>query len=487
MSVSLPVGVAIPMRVLRRLFMTYAKYHRIDVRMWPLDFLKNWPPRANVVGMDIVLSGVATAPFWTATGPFIPPNGTDYFTRRRRLIPGPPDIAPAGRYPLRYSYQVSRDDGHPKLTLLVPPAPPNLSRVASQSPPDQPPRKRQNQAAFVEVPTLTLPRAVSYSVGRPPFTSSGASVGSNKGKAAAGSPATPSTLGAGAAPPELTAHFLVACVGPDFEYFPACDLCRGTCRMKGTKTTGGSVGMGACVDCHQKKKRCSLVDGVFHEGGVYVQFAGVSERDDRMAEARVVSAVASRAIYAKWGDGSLPTLLNSAQLQAARSRAKDAVFPLPRSVSRPVVPALVSTASSSALQTTPSSASRLPRLPPASRAPPPSTSPPLTSLPPFASPAGVHRTSSTSSSNYSLTQAEFEQLQRDMSASSKAYAAANQSIRDAQGHLLVMKRSHDSISSLMERAGVASVASDDGVEEVDPPAASSSRPRRSTRSKKQNN
>lgn len=91
--------------------------------------------------------------------------------------------------------------------------------------------------------------------------------------------------------------------------------------------------MGACVDCHQKKKHCSLVDGVFHEGGVYVQFAGVSECDDRMAEARVVSAVASRAIYHKWGDGLLPTLLNSAQLHAARSRAKDAVFPLPRSVS----------------------------------------------------------------------------------------------------------------------------------------------------------
>lgn len=476
MAVSLPTSVAIPMRVLRRLFMTYARYHRIDVCMWPLDFLKNWPPRANVIGMESVFSGVATAPLWTATGPFIPPNGTDYFTRRRRIIPGPPDLAPAGRYPLRYSYVISRDDGHPTLTLLVPPAPPTLSHVASQSPPNQPPRKRQNLLAFVEVPPLPTPRSVSYAAGRPPHTSLGAPIGGRKGKSVVDAPAASITSASDARPPELTAHFLVACVGPDFTYFPACDLCRGTCRMKGTKATGGSVSLGACVDCNQKKKHCSLVDGVFHEGGVYVKFAGVSERDDRMAEARVVSAAASRAIYDKWGDGSLPTLLNSAQLQAARSRAKDAVFPLPRSVSRPVAPAVVSTGLPSA--------SRPPRLPPASRAPPPSTSPPLTSLPPFSAPAGIHRTSSTSSSNYSLTPAEFEQLQKDMAASSRAYSAANQSILDAQGHLLVMKRSHDSITSLMERAGVASVASDDGVEEVDPPAVSSSRPRRSTRSKK---
>lgn len=50
--------------------------------------------------------------------------------------------------------------------------------------------------------------------------------------------------------------------------------------------------------------------------------------------------------------------------------------------------------------------------------------------------------------DYSLTQAKFEQLQWDMSALSKAYAAANQSTLNAQGHLLVMKRSQDSILSL---------------------------------------
>lgn len=71
-----------------------------------------------------------------------------------------------------------------------------------------------------------------------------------------------------------------------------------------------------------------------------------------------------------------------------------------------------------------------------------------------------------------------------MAALSRAHTTANQSTLNAQGHLLMLKKSLGPISLLVERADVTSVASDDEIEEADPPATLSLRPCRSARSKK---